>query len=244
MPFLRKKKGSTSVSTDGGSHTNDESAQITIADSSSTSKESRIKFGRKKKNKAAETKGSDRLVAIETHPVGPLGGNSISSRGLSIPAPQQNAHQSKRNAASSQTITTTSTSNTSANQSNTSSVSALFDHKKTNALQQRQLSHTKQVGSNTRSINNGGGSARQTQQSYNQQQNMGVKNPQSKQPQTDLFADMSANPPTAVPITRSGWSMVSNASTAMNSVQYIESLDDLPGSPSIRGKVSLCLFTM
>ena len=46
-------------------------------------------------------------------------------------------------------------------------------------------------------------------------------------------------PAAAMPMTRSGWSMVSNASTAMNSVQYIESLDNLPCSPGIRGKVSV-----
>ena len=48
--------------------------------------------------------------------------------------------------------------------------------------------------------------------------------------------------PLAQPMTRSGWSMVSNTSTAMNSVQYIESLDNLPDSPEIRGKVSVLLL--
>eukprot|EP00804_Cyclotella_cryptica_P026011 CCRYP_018193-RB/>CCRYP_018193-RB protein AED:0.04 eAED:0.04 QI:322/1/1/1/0.83/0.85/7/554/1291 len=38
----------------------------------------------------------------------------------------------------------------------------------------------------------------------------------------------------AVAMTRSGWSIISNASTAMNSEHYIESLDDLPSSPGVR----------
>lgn len=243
MPFLRKKKGSKSA--EGSDQTNDYSAPVVIAESSSTVKESKSKFGRKKKSKAEDAEQH----AIETNPVGPMGTNSVPSKALSIPPPQQNALQSKRqsNATSSQTITTASTSNASTYQSNNSSVSALFDHKKTNALQQRQISHMKRVGSNTHSINGGGVSpaskessgTRISQQSFSQQ-NATKRQPQ-QQPQTDLFNGMPSVPPAAMPMTRSGWSMVSNASTAMNSVQYIESLNELPGSPSIRGKVSSVL---
>jgi hypothetical protein len=52
----------------------------------------------------------------------------------------------------------------------------------------------------------------------------------------------------AVPMTRTGWSMQSNASSAMNSERYIESLESLPlKEPSVQsGKVSLrmtCVFS-
>jgi hypothetical protein len=241
MPFLRKKKGSKSVSTEESNQTKDYSAPVISAEPSS----SKSKFGRKKKSKA----GAEQPL-IETHPEGAVGANSIPSKALSIPPPQKNPPQSQRqsNATSSQTITTASTSNASTYQSNNSSVSALFEHKKTNALQQRQISHMKRVGSNTHSINGGGVSpaskesygTRLSQQSFNQQ-NVSQTQPQQQQPQTDLFTGMPSGPPAAMPITRSGWSMVSNASTAMNSVQYIESLNDLPGSPGIRGRVSFVL---
>lgn len=49
-----------------------------------------------------------------------------------------------------------------------------------------------------------------------------------------------ANGTAAVPMKRSGWSMQSNASSAMNSEHYIQSLDNLPSARS--GKVSSLMF--
>lgn len=66
-------------------------------------------------------------------------------------------------------------------------------------------------------------------------------------PATSSFAPAIAKPPTliingggkqqsSVPLTRSGWSMQSNGSSAMNSESYIKSLDNVP--PLHYGKVS------
>jgi hypothetical protein len=62
--------------------------------------------------------------------------------------------------------------------------------------------------------------------------------------QTQSSAQTAKNPepimPPAVPMTRSGWSVLSAASTAMNSAQYIESLNDLSSSP-VRTKVCVMM---
>ena len=255
MPFLRKKKGSKSIVTDP-SNPNSNAVPVTVNESAPF-KETKSKFGRKKKNNAADTlssKSSEQSQATHesNNSIGPLGANSVSSKRLSFPqqtAPQSRGNSQKNSNATvtSHTITTASTSNTSTNQSN-SSVSALFSHSKTgrtNALQQRQLSHMKRVGG----VNGGGvspiskdGMGRPSQPRSQPQNATGRQQAQS--PQTDLFSsqgmpEKNAMPAAAMPMTRSGWSMVSNASTAMNSVQYIESLDNLPCSPGIRGKVSV-----
>ena len=268
MPFLRRKKGSKSAATDP-INPNSNDASITTNESAPSKETKSKKFGRKKKNNAVDTlssKSSEQSQATQesNQSIGPLGANNriVTSKRLSIPQ-QPTAPQSRGNTTvTSHTITTASTSTNQSN--NSSSVSALFDHNKaarTNALQQRQISHRKRVGGINQGYggggvsppigNEGGTTTRPSQQPRSQPQNIALGRQQP--PQFDLFASSQGilptknttmpTPATAMPMTRSGWSMVSNASTAMNSVQYIESLDNLPpGSPgSIRGKVSFFL---
>ena len=249
MPFLRKKKASKSAAaSENNQSSNETSLQINGTDSSST-RESKSKFGRKKKTKANASKttvthASHEEEAQITQPL------IESSKPLSIPQPSQNNVSKK----SSQTVTTASSTQS-------SSISDLFDHdkmKKTNALQKRQLQHMQRVNSiknggtsspgnnGTVSPGSGAGLSRDSSSNIQSQVSQSLHQPKQPQslPQTDLF-DMPAAHASAVPIAR-GWSMVSTASTAMNSVQYIESLDNLSGaspSGSSRGdKVSIMGF--
>jgi hypothetical protein len=210
MPFLRKKKGVKSTTTD----------PIPSNDDTSAEKE-KMKFGRKKKKSELAAHDDESNTILLTN-------NAPSSQ---------------------QTITTASTSNT-------SSVGALFDPpSKTKALQQRQASHLRRVGSPAAATSVASAMNVQSQQTVTQSRQPSGTRPQhptettqpqtntstaqqQRKPQTDLFA------PPAPMMTRSGWSILSNASTAMNSVQYLESLDELPGSPGVKGKVSCILLLL
>ena len=249
MPFLRKKKVSKSAAaSENNEPSNETLLQINATDSSST-REGKGKFGRKKKTKANV---NDTTVTAASHEQeAPITQPLIeSSKPLSMPPPSQN-NASK---ISSQTVTTTSSTQS-------SSISDLFDHdktKKTNALQKRQLSHMQRVNSiknggtsspgNNGTVSPGSGAGLSRDSSSNIQSHASQTLHQPKQPQsqaqTDLF-DMPTAHASAMPIAR-GWSMVSAASTAMNSVQYIESLDNLsgasPGGSSRGGKVSVMGF--
>jgi hypothetical protein len=112
--------------------------------------------------------------------------------------------------------------------------------------QYQQVPYSKKLPSSNHEINNGGATLPSNQGSSRQQHQYNTTNhhanelssafPSEALPSIAAIGNNTMSRP--VTMTRSGWSIVSNASTAMNSEHYIESLDDLPSSPGVRsGKV-------